>query len=132
MNANVPKLINAEEIAKARKACRLAEAEAREAHLLAKAKEAEPLAKLCLDKANLDVEEKLTAFKGSSILSTLSKIKSFSSSHSHVGRNISNHCVKSENGAKTKHRPVQSSKPESLPVNQKFLLFAKGWLKPLS
>ena len=59
-----------EEIAKPRKVRRLAEAEAREARLLAEAEEAESLAKLRLEKANLEAEEKLAAFEGSSILST--------------------------------------------------------------
>ena len=108
-----------EEIAKARKARRLAEAEAREARLLTEAKEAESLAKLRLEKANLEAEEKLAAFEGSSILSTSTKIKSFSSSRSRARRNISNPRVKRENAVKSKHYTEQRIEPEPLPVKPK-------------
>ena len=56
-----------EEIAKARGKVRV----------LAEAKEAESFAKLRLEKANLDPEEKLAAFEGSSILSTSLKSNPF-------------------------------------------------------
>ena len=116
-----------EEIAKARKTCLLAEAaaceaeaharqveaqaQARKARLPAEAEEAEALAKLRFDKDNLEAEEKLAAFEGSSILSTSTKIKSFSSSRSGARRNIPNLRVKSNNTAKTKHYGVQSIEP---------------------
>ena len=70
--------------------------EAYKVRLLAEAQKAEALAKLRLEKANLDAEEKLADFEGSTILSTLTKIKFFSSSRSRVGRNISSLCVKSK------------------------------------
>ena len=115
-----------EEIAKARKNRLLAEAEAceaeaqaRKARLLAEAEEAEALAKLRLEKANLEAEEKLAAFEGSSILSSSTKIKSFSSSCSRARRNIGNLRVKSENAIKTERRAVQSIEPEPLPVKPK-------------
>ena len=54
---------SAEKIAKAREARRLAEVKAREALLLDVAEEAETLAKLRLDKAYLEAEEKLAAFE---------------------------------------------------------------------
>ena len=70
--------------------------EAYKVRLLAEAEKAEALAKLRLEKANLDAEEKLATFEGSTILSTLTKIKFFSSSRSCVGRNISSLRVKSK------------------------------------
>ena len=108
-----------EEIVKARKARRLAEAEAREARLLAEAEEVESLAKLRLEKANLEAEEKLAAFEGSSMLSTSTKIKSFSSSRSRAKRNISNLRVKSENAAKSEHYAEQRIEPEPSPAKPK-------------
>ena len=77
------KIESTEEIAKARKL-----------RLPAEAEEVESLAKLRLEKANLEAEEKLAAFEGSSILSTSTKIKSFSSSRSRANRSISNLRVK--------------------------------------
>ena len=115
-----------EEIAKARKtrllaeACEVeAQAQARKARLLAEAEETESLAKLRLEKANLEAEEKLAAFEGSSILSTSTKIKSFSSSRSRARRNISNLRVKSENAAKSEHYAEQRIEREPLPVKPK-------------
>ena len=125
-----------EEIAKARKtrllakACEVeAQAQARKARLLAEAEEAESLAKLCLEKANLEAEEKLAAFEGSSILSTLTKIKSFSSSRSRARRNISNLRVKSENAVKSKHYTEQRIEPEPLPVKPKVPIVRKRLVK---
>ena len=77
------------------------------------------MAKLRLEKANLEAEDKLAAFEGSSILSTSTKIKSFSSSRSRARRNISNLCVKSDNAAKTEHCGVQSIEAKPLPVKPK-------------
>ena len=119
-----------EEIAKAREAeaCE-AEAQARKARLLAKAEEAEALAKLRLEKANLEAEEKLAAFEGSSILSSSTKIKSFSSSCSRARRNIGNLRVKSENAVKTERRAVQSIEPEPLPVKPKVSIVREKLIK---
>ena len=116
-----------EEIAKARKARRLAEAEACEARLLAEAEEAESLAKLRLEKANLEAEEKLAAFEGSSILSTSTKIKSFSSSRAR--RNISNPRVKSENAVKSEHYNEQRIEPGPLPVKPKVSIVRERLVK---
>ena len=118
---NRTEIESTEEIAKARKNRLLAEAEAceaeaqdRKARLLAEAEEAEALAKLRLEKANLEAEEKLAAFEGSSILSSSTKIKSFSSSCSRARRNIGNLRVKSENAVKMERRAVQSIEPEPI------------------
>ena len=121
-----------EEIAKARRTRRLAEAEAREARLRAEAEEAESLAKFRLGKANLEAEEKLAAFEGSSMLSTSTKIKSFSSSRSRARGNISNLRVKSENDAKSEHCAEQRIEAEPLPVKPKVPIVRKSWLKPPS
>ena len=104
----------------------------RKARLLAEAEEAESLAKLRLEKANLEAEEKLAAFEGSSILSSSTKINSFSSSRSHARRNISNLRVKSENAVKSEHYAEQRIKPEPVPVKPKVPIFVKGWLEPPS
>ena len=115
-----------EEIAKARKirllaeACEVeAQAQARKARLQAEAEEAESLAKLRPEKADLEAEEKLAAFEGSSILSTSTKIKSFSSSRSRARRNISNLRVKSKNAAQLEHYAEQRIEPEPLSVKPK-------------
>ena len=100
-------------------------AKARQARLLAEAEEAESLAKLRLEKANLEAEEKLAAFEGSSILSTSTKIKSFSSSRSRARRNISNLRVKSENADKSEHYAEQRIKPEPVPVKPKVPIVRK-------
>ena len=125
-----------EEIAIARKtrllteACEVeAQAQARKARLLAEAEEAESLAKLRLEKANLEAEEKLAAFEGSSILSTSTKIKSFSSSRSRARRNISNLRLKSENAAKLEHCAEQRIEPEPLPVKPKVPIVRKRLVK---
>ena len=102
---------------------------ARKARLLAEAEEAESLAKLRLEKANLEAEEKLAAFEGSSILSTSTKIKSFSSSRSRARRNISNLRVKSENAAKLEHCAEQRIEPEPLPVKPKVPIVRKRLVK---
>ena len=102
---------------------------ARKARLLAEAEEAESLAKLRLEKANLEAEEKLAAFEGSSILSTSTKIKSFSSSRSRARRNISNLRVKSENAAKLEHCAEQRIEPEPLPVKPKIPIVRKRLVK---
>ena len=94
-------------------------AKARKARLLAEAEEAESLAKLLLEKANLEAEEKLAAFEGSSILSTSTKIKSFSSSRSRARRNISNLRVKSESAVKSEQYAEQRIKQEPVPVKPK-------------
>ena len=127
-----------EEIAKARKTRLLAEAEAceveahaqaRKARLLAEAEEAESLAKLRLEKANLEAEEKLAAFEGSSILSTSTTIKSFSSLRSRARRNISNLRVKSENAAKSEHCAEQRIETEPMPVKPKVPIVRKRLVK---
>ena len=97
--------------------------------MLAEAEEAESLAKLRLEKANLEAEEKLAAFEGSSILSTSTKIKSFSSSRSRARRNISNLRVKSENAAKLEHCAEQRIEPEPLPVKPKVPIVRKRLVK---
>ena len=102
---------------------------ARKARLLAEAEEAESLAKLRLEKANLEAEEKLAAFEGSSILSTSTKIKSFSSSRSRARRNISNLRVKSENAAKLEHCAEQRIELEPLPVKPKVPIVRKRLVK---
>ena len=102
---------------------------ARKARLLAEAEEAESLAKLRLEKANLEAEEKLAAFEGSSILSTSTKIKSFSSSRSRARRNISNLRVKSENAAKLEQCAEQRIEPEPLPVKPKVPIVRKRLVK---
>ena len=104
-------------------------AKARKARLLAEAEEAESLAKLRLEKANLEAEEKFAAFEGSSILSTSTKIKSFSSSRSRARRNISNLRVKNENAAKSEHCAEQRIEPEPLPAKPKVPIVRKRLVK---